>query len=99
MPGVTIELCETKHGELREDLREIKEWMCKINETLTGNGRPGLRQTQSDVERLRKDFEHARQSADENKQRQQGWIMFLLRPLLPIIYGVFLAGFYVYFAG
>ena len=57
-------------------------------EAIHGNGKPGLRETQFSLDDLRGDFE-------KHCAKEEGWIKFVLRPILPIIYGAVFAGLYV----
>ena len=90
MAQMTTELCEAKHGEVIRGLRHIEDKLDNALDMLNGNGRPGLRQTQSELERLM-------QEITLEKQRRDSWAMFLLRPALPLIYGAVLSFLYLNF--
>ena len=100
MSVVTTELCDQKHGELKSALAHIGNKMDAALEILRGNGKPGLRETQAEVARLKVDFERSceamRREVAASAARRDSWLMFVLRPLLPVLYGIILAGVLFY---
>ena len=102
MGQVTTELCDAKHSEVINDLSEIKAMLKDLYDIVKGNGKPGLRQTQAEVVRLRQDFdrqcEEINEAMKEEKKQRESRLMFFLRPLLPIIYGMIFGGLYIGFS-
>lgn len=92
MAQMTTDLCDAKHGELMRALVHIEEKLDSALNIVNGNGRPGLRQTQAELKRV------VEQLADEKKKRDS-WVMLLLRPALPLIYGAVLSVLYLNFGG
>jgi len=99
MAQVTTDLCEAKHGELVRALAHIESKLDDALEVLLGNGKPGLRQTQAEVARLKADFEkecgEVRVEMQREQARRDSWWMFVLRPLLPILYAAVFSGLYI----
>lgn len=79
---------ETLHAliqELRTDLKEMRADVRELYTLVKGNGRPGLRETQATVEQLRVDVAL-------DRSRRESWVMFILRPVVGIIWGMIFAG-------
>ena len=101
MAQMTTDLCDAKYGELTRSLSHIESKLDDALEILVGNGKPGLRQTQSDLARLKDDFEKSCSEMTETmrieaERRDSRW-MFFVRPLLPIIYAAVFSGLYISF--
>ena len=99
MGQVTTDLCDAKHGELVRALSHIESKLDDALEVLLGNGKPGLRETQATVDRLKTDFEkecaEVRTVMQQERARRDSWWMFVLRPLLPILYAAVFSGLYI----
>ena len=88
MAQMTTDLCEAKHGELMRALVHIEAKLDDVLCLVNGNGKPGLRQTQAELQRV------VDQIA-EDKARRDSWLMTLVRPALPLIYAAVLSGLYI----
>jgi hypothetical protein len=89
------------HGELTRALGHIESKLDDALKILAGNGKPGLRETQAELARLKDEFEKqcsemAETMARETERRDSRW-MFFVRPLLPIIYAAVFSGLYISF--
>lgn len=56
MAEVTKDLCDARHGELLNALQDVANDVREIVAYIHGNGKPGLRQTQTEVQQLRADL-------------------------------------------
>jgi len=102
MAQMTTDLCDAKYGELTRSLGHIESKLDDALDFIVGNGKPGLRQTQTELARLKEDFEKKCNEIHETMQyeaerRDSRW-MFFVRPLLPIIYAAVFSGLYISFA-
>ena len=99
MAQITKDVCDAKHGELVRALAHIESKLDDALEFIVGNGKPGLRQTQDEVARLKADFEkecaEVRTAMQQEQARRDSWWMFVLRPLLPILYAAVFSGLYI----
>jgi len=96
----------SQHLEVRNSLAEMSENIKGLTASILGNGRPGLRDTQYDVARLREDFEKdivmlRAQLAEEKilrekqMQARDSWILTFLKPAIPLAYAAVL-GYLLY---
>ena len=99
MVNVTMDLCEQKHNELKSAFARIESKLDDALEMIIGNGKPGIRETQAEVARLKNDFERScaqiKEELQRDRDKRDSWIMTFLRPLLPIIYGAIFGGLYI----
>ena len=80
MAEVTKDLCDARHGELINAIADIANDVREIVAYIHGNGKPGLRQTQTEVQQLRADLAAMTASRKE--------IVFLVaKPLLTVMIG------------
>lgn len=82
--NVTKDLCDQRSGAILASL-------CRIENVLGGNGRPGLRETQAEVERVKESMQAMRSCMEKKSIQNTNWFMFFVRPLLPLIYGAVFA--------
>jgi len=89
MPPAAEKLILDCLEEMRADIRNLYD-------LVKGNDRPGLRQTQDELAEMRRQCaEHraaTKAALDADARRRDGWIMFFLRPLWPLVIGLLIAG-------
>ena len=96
MPPATAELILEIVRSLQSDSDETRRQIGDLYTLIKGNGRPGLRQTQDELVAMRsacqehRNMVAATQAAME--ARRDGWLMFFLRPLWPLMIGLLIAG-------
>lgn len=87
--GISKEVCDTKHKQVLADLAEIKDMLKDLYNIVKGNGKPGLRETQAEIESIKQNCERAheeRRVAERRlADRRDSWIMFLLKPFWPYV--------------
>lgn len=88
MEQITKEFCEERSTSIKNDVSELKGMIREIYDLLKGNGKPGLRETQAQLASLINEIE-------QESKRADSLLMFILKPLLPIVYGIVFSGIYI----
>ncbi len=83
---VSKEVCDTRYQTLCGKIDGLGVSINKVLRVVEGNGKPGLRATQQDVETLKEIMRDERAARNTREQSSSEWLKIVVRTALPYVF-------------
>ena len=80
MSEITKALCDERHGDVMRAIADLRGDLKETLEYIRGNGKPGLRHTQAELEALRLRVTHIERTRKE-------WLLLVAKPIISLLLG------------